>query len=122
LATARRENGGRAAKSSIVIAGLEDFDLPVYYLHFWMVVLDPAHSLLNYCVSPAGVVSHCDKGYLGGLPDIVVTHFGGRQVELTSQACQNRLEKATFSFQGTVAGEKQLDATGTDDHNLMCGE
>ena len=98
---------------------LQNLNLPVHDLHFGVVRFDPAHGPLENSVDVTGVVGDGDERHLGRLPDVVVSHFGSRQVELAAQVDQERLEDAALAFQRPVAGEMQFDATGTDDHNVV---
>ncbi len=49
---------------------------------------------------------------------VIVLQFGGGDVELTLQPCEQRFKLAAFLFQGIAAGEMEFDRDDGDVHTV----
>ena len=82
------------------------------------VSFDPSWNRLQHPLQVAIVVPNHRAGDPCRPVQVIVLQFGGGDIELALQPCEQRLKLAAFLFQGVAAGEMEFDRDDGDVHTV----
>jgi hypothetical protein len=88
-------------------------------LEFWKVRFDKIHHTIEHKRIVVRIVRDQHTADPRGLPDILQSYFGDRNVEFLMQASEQRLKKGPFLFKRFAAWQDQFNGThGDHDRNF----
>ncbi len=87
-------------------------------LKVWPITFDPSWNGLQRSLQVAVVVPYNRAGDPCRPMHVIVLQFGGGDIELALQPCEQRFKLTAFLFQGVAAGEIDFDRDDGDVHAL----
>ena len=87
-------------------------------LKVWPVSFDPSWNSLQHPLQVAVVIPNNRAGDLRRPVQVIVFQFGGGDIELALQPCEQRFKLAAFLFQGVAAREMEFDRDDGDVHTV----